>query len=117
MARCVFITQALILFRPLARLRFNTIRPFLVAIRARKPCTRLRFNVPGLYVLFIFSVLFYKKVMLIEVVIGVKWIGLGAVYVSLADARGSLQNKIRAAARQRATIFLLPSPCVSQNNF
>jgi hypothetical protein len=35
------------LTRPLARRRFNTRRPALVAIRARKPCVRARFSLLG----------------------------------------------------------------------
>lgn len=38
---------ALKLARPLARRRAITARPFLVAIRARKPWLRLRFNTLG----------------------------------------------------------------------
>ena len=34
-------------FRPLARRRFNTRRPFLVFIRTRKPCVRRRRRVLG----------------------------------------------------------------------
>lgn len=33
--------------RPFARRRFNTRRPAFVAIRARKPCVRARFKLPG----------------------------------------------------------------------
>src|ERR1700728_3938273 len=38
--------------RPLARRRANTSRPFLVAIRARKPCRRARTSLLGWYVRF-----------------------------------------------------------------
>jgi hypothetical protein len=41
--------------RPFARRRFSTIRPALVAIRARKPCVRLRCRLLGWYVRFIVS--------------------------------------------------------------
>lgn len=34
-------------FRPFARRRFSTRRPFLVAIRTRNPCVRLRWRVLG----------------------------------------------------------------------
>jgi len=34
-------------FRPLARRRFNTSLPFLVAILTRNPCVRLRWRVLG----------------------------------------------------------------------
>ena len=41
------LNQALRRLRPLARRRASTWRPFLVAMRARKPCTRLRFRTLG----------------------------------------------------------------------
>ena len=34
-------------FRPLARRRFSTSRPFFVAIRTKNPCVRLRWRVLG----------------------------------------------------------------------
>ena len=42
--------------RPLRRRRARTLRPFRVAIRARKPCFRTRFSLLGWYVRFINSV-------------------------------------------------------------
>jgi hypothetical protein len=45
-------------FRPLARRRFNTIRPFLVDMRTRKPCVFLRRRVLGWNVRFPFILLF-----------------------------------------------------------
>ena len=44
--------------RPLARRAFNTCRPAFVAIRARKPCVRLRFRLLGWNVLFIARLVF-----------------------------------------------------------
>jgi hypothetical protein len=44
--------QALKRKRPFARRRFSTKRPFLVAMRARKPCLRLRLILLGWNVLF-----------------------------------------------------------------
>ncbi len=42
-----------ILARPLARRRANIFRPFLLAMRARKPCLLTLFFLDGWYVLFI----------------------------------------------------------------
>ena len=49
--------------RPLARRAFSTCRPAFVAIRARKPCVRLRFRLLGWNVLFIARLVFSLKVM------------------------------------------------------
>ena len=49
----VMVYQTVRRLRPLARLAFSTCRPAFVAIRARKPCVRLRFRLLGWNVLFI----------------------------------------------------------------
>ena len=46
-------TRAVSFLRPLARRRFNTLRPFTVFMRARKPWRRRRLVLLGWYVLFI----------------------------------------------------------------
>lgn len=48
--------QAARRLRPLARRRLRTWRPLAVAIRARKPCVRLRFNTLGWNVLFMVAI-------------------------------------------------------------
>lgn len=54
----VMVYQTVRRLRPLARLAFNTCRPAFVAIRARKPCVRLRFRLLGWNVLFITRLVF-----------------------------------------------------------
>ena len=54
----VMVYQTVRRLRPLARLAFNTCRPAFVAIRARKPCVRLRFRLLGWNVLFIARLVF-----------------------------------------------------------
>jgi hypothetical protein len=57
----VMVYQTVRRLRPLARLAFNTCRPAFVAIRARKPCVRLRFRLLGWNVLFIARLVFLTE--------------------------------------------------------
>lgn len=52
---------ALSRLRPFARRRLNTLRPFLVAMRARNPWVRLRFKLLGWKVLFITKTLVFLE--------------------------------------------------------
>ena len=47
-------------FLPLALLAANTLRPFAVAMRSRKPCLFFLFLLDGWYVLFVIGSLFWE---------------------------------------------------------